>query len=417
LYRIRPWGRLLLATCLAASSAGTAVAQNYDDSPLPDWYVGPLLGVMLPDSARNTDAGPNLQFVAGAALADSMYLEGTVFGGDDSMAGAGIDLTLGTAAPGNPFFMVGAGAVSHEIGGSKETTGFGNLGFGVYLPITTVPNLLWRAEFRYNLLFDGHPSLPSENMLEDGRINLGVLWTFGESRAQAIEAVEAAETAPDADGDGVPDARDKCPDTPRWVRADENGCAPDSDGDGVDEPRDSCPDSPAGVPVDANGCPVSEKTETKAEPETVLDRGPDRDSDGVPDSLDACPHTAGALPVDERGCVRPEAIQLRNVHFDLESTRLTGDGFLLLRQIAATLRAYPEMRIEISGHADASGSNKYNEKLSVRRAEIVHDFLHYLGIAESRMDLKAYGEGRPVADNKTDEGRAMNRRVEFKELK
>jgi len=114
--------------------------------------------------------------------------------------------------------------------------------------------------------------------------------------------------------------------------------------------------------------------------------------------------------------VRPENITLRNVHFDLESSRLTADGFVLLRQVGAALKADPEMRLEISGHADATGSNRHNEKLSVRRAEVVHDFLNYLGIAQSRMVLKAYGETKPVADNKTLEGRATNRRVEFRKL-
>ena len=416
----RPRGRALLLACITASGIGAAAAQDYDSSPLPQWYVGPLVGVMLPDSARDTDAGPNVQLVIGTALAESLYLEANGFGGDNSMAGGGLDLTLGTPAPGNPFFMLGAGAVSHEIAGLKETATYGNLGFGVYLPVPAT-NLLWRAEFRYNVLFDGHPSLPAEDMLEDGRINVGVLWKFGEADAQ-VEALEEPVAAADADKDGVPDARDQCPDTPAWARPDANGCLPDSDADGIDDSKDNCPASAAGVPVDPSGCPVTEApAEPAPAPQSVIEKPiekpiEDRDSDGVPDSADACPHTTGAVQVDERGCVKPESIQIRNVHFDLESARLTGDGFMLLRQIGATLRAYPEMRIEISGHADSSGTNKYNEKLSVRRAEVVHDFLNYLGVAESRMDLKAYGETKPIADNKTDEGRAYNRRVEFKQI-
>lgn len=411
----RPRGRALLLACITASGIGSAVAQADDASPLPQWYVGPLVGVLLPDAARGTDAGSNVQVVIGTALAESLYLEANGFGSDDSMSGGGLDFALGTPAAGSPFFLLGAGAVSHEIAGVKETTTFGNLGVGIYLPLPST-ELLWRAEVRYNLLFDGHPGLPDEDILEDGRINVGVLWKFGKADFQPDDPVEEPVTAADADKDGVPDPRDQCPDTPGWARADASGCMPDLDADGIDDSKDTCPASPAGVPVDPSGCPVTAAAAAPPASQTVGEPIEDGDSDGVADSADACPHTVGALPVDERGCVKPESIQIRNVHFDLESTRLTADGFMLLRQIGATLRAYPEMRIEVSGHADASGSNKYNEKLSVRRAEVVHDFLTYLGIAESRMSLKAYGETKPVGDNKTDEGRAHNRRVEFRQI-
>jgi OOP family OmpA-OmpF porin len=199
------------------------------------------------------------------------------------------------------------------------------------------------------------------------------------------------------------------------VRPDANGCTPDLDGDGVDEAHDSCPDSPAGVPVDANGCPPAPEPppqESLQAPQAAADA----DHDGVPDGEDACPHTPAGLEVDEKGCVRPENVTLRNVHFDLESARLTADGYVLLRQVAAAMKAEPALRLEVSGHADSTGSNRYNEKLSVRRAETVHNFLNYLGIPQARMVLKAYGETKPVADNQTDEGRASNRRVDFRRL-
>ena len=426
LQRTRAWGRLLLATCLASSCVGVAFAQD-DYDYLPQWYAGPLAGLALPDSARNADQGPNLQFVIGAVLAESLAVELNAFGStlksnvagadDDSLLGAGLDLTLGTPAPGNPFFMVGGGAVEQDLGGVKQTNTFGNLGLGVYLPFQ-FGRELWRLEGRYNIVFNDHPSLPAEELLEDGRINLGVLFTFGE--LERPESLEAAEAAPDADGDGVPDAIDKCPDTPKWVRPDANGCTPDIDGDGIDEAHDCCPNSPPGTPVDPNGCPPA--PEPPAQPQDSLlapqaAQAPlDEDRDGVADDQDACSHTPTGLEVDEKGCIRPENVTLRNVHFDLESARLTADGFVLLRQVAASMRADPEMRLEISGHADASGSNRYNEKLSVRRAEVVHDFLNYLGIPQGRMVLKAYGETKPVADNKTLEGRATNRRVEFRKL-
>ncbi len=88
----------------------------------------------------------------------------------------------------------------------------------------------------------------------------------------------------DSDGDGVPDSRDLCPNTPHGVIIDENGCPLDMDSDGIPDYLDKCPKTPLGVKVDSNGCPV------------------DSDKDGVPDYLDKCPNTPAGISVDRNGC-------------------------------------------------------------------------------------------------------------------
>ncbi len=88
----------------------------------------------------------------------------------------------------------------------------------------------------------------------------------------------------DRDGDGVQDSEDACPDTPKGVEVDINGCPVDSDNDGVPDYIDNCPHTPAGVKVDESGCL------------------PDSDNDGIPDYLDNCPHTPEGVPVDTLGC-------------------------------------------------------------------------------------------------------------------
>jgi len=88
----------------------------------------------------------------------------------------------------------------------------------------------------------------------------------------------------DADGDGVADDLDECPDTPSGVEVDAKGCPLDADGDGVPDYLDECPDTPSGVEVDAKGCPL------------------DADGDGVPDYLDKCPDTPAGIVVDAEGC-------------------------------------------------------------------------------------------------------------------
>ncbi|MFZ5473778.1 MAG: thrombospondin type 3 repeat-containing protein, partial [Pseudomonadota bacterium] len=73
----------------------------------------------------------------------------------------------------------------------------------------------------------------------------------------------------DSDGDGVPDHRDKCPDTPKGVQVDEHGCPLDSDGDGVPDYKDKCPNTPKGAKVDADGCetkPAAPPAEVKPTP-------------------------------------------------------------------------------------------------------------------------------------------------------
>ena len=244
-----------------------------------------------------------------------------------------------------------------------------------------------------------------DDLIEDIRINLGVLFAFG--RKPPEPPPPPPEPVADADADGVADASDRCPETPRWVRPDANGCAPDSDGDGVDETRDDCPNTPAGSAVDDTGC------EPKAEPAAAPLAPTDEDSDGIADTADACPHTVPKFGVDEKGCVIPENVTLHNVHFDTNSWRLTADGYTLLRSVAASLKAAPEVTLEVAGHADASGPKRPNQELSLQRAEVVRDFLTYLGIDAARFTVKAHGEDRPLNDNKSKETRSFNRRVQF----
>ncbi|GIW45874.1 MAG: hypothetical protein KatS3mg077_3156 [Candidatus Binatia bacterium] len=104
---------------------------------------------------------------------------------------------------------------------------------------------------------------------------------------------------------------------------------------------------------------------------------------------------------------------LRGVNFDFNKSDIRPDSRPVLDEAAEILKANPEVRISIEGHTDAIGSDAYNEKLSVRRAEAVFRYLVNRGVAPERMEVIGYGESRPVADNTTEEGRAQNRRVEL----
>lgn len=99
--------------------------------------------------------------------------------------------------------------------------------------------------------------------------------------------------------------------------------------------------------------------------------------------------------------------------FDFDRSNLTATAETNLNKLINVLKEYPDTNIEIQGHTDSKGSEKYNMSLSRRRAGAVSQFLRNRGLASSRLTTKGYGESAPVADNGSDDGRAQNRRVTF----
>jgi outer membrane protein OmpA-like peptidoglycan-associated protein len=108
-----------------------------------------------------------------------------------------------------------------------------------------------------------------------------------------------------------------------------------------------------------------------------------------------------------------EKIRLPIVHFDFDKYNVKKMYVPDLEQHVAYLSANPSSPVTVEGHTDYIGSNQYNQRLSERRANAVRKYLVEKGIASSRIRVVGYGEQRPIADNKTKEGRAINRRAEF----
>ncbi|WP_137807039.1 OmpA family protein [Pseudomonas sp. G(2018)] len=162
-----------------------------------------------------------------------------------------------------------------------------------------------------------------------------------------------------------------------WVHGDG-----DEDGDGVPDSRDKCPGTPRGVKVDADGCPPP-----------------------VP-----------APVVEEVVVVKEETIVIRDVHFQFDKATLTPSDKLVLDKIATRLKAEaPTARLTVTGHTDSVGSDTYNQKLSDKRAHSVVEYLIEQGVPRSNfVSVSGAGESQPVADNKTADGRAQNRRTEIK---
>ncbi|NVJ10596.1 OmpA family protein [Myxococcus sp. AM001] len=230
---------------------------------------------------------------------------------------------------------------------------------------------------------------------------------------------------PDNDADGIPDAADACPNEPETLNGfeDTEGCpdvAPppppvDTDGDGLMDPEDRCPNAPEDKDgfQDEDGCP-----------------DPDNDRDGIPDTEDKCPSEPETINgvKDEDGCPDKGKVKvqvdgeriviLEKVYFATGKDVILARSFPLLKQVAAVLRANPQVEmVRIEGHTDDQGNDAKNLDLSQRRANNVRAFLVNAGIAEGRMEAVGYGETKPVDTNKTAKGRENNRRVTFNILR
>ncbi len=103
-----------------------------------------------------------------------------------------------------------------------------------------------------------------------------------------------------------------------------------------------------------------------------------------------------------------------NIEFETGSSVIRRKSYTVLDKLTELLKKYPDVKIEIAGHTDSKGNPKFNLDLSQRRAEAVKKYLTEHGIAADRLSAKGYGSSKPIADNKTPEGRKKNRRVEFK---
>lgn len=368
------------------------------------------------------------------------------------------------ASPISPFLMVGWQEWKFdETTAWREVTFESGPEFGAGLLVRPAPRIGIRAEVRDALWkFESPPAPepPGEDYVHNLIFSVGVQFAFG------------GETElKDADMDGIGDKKDLCPDTPFGARVDATGCPIDSDADGVADGIDQCIDTPPGASVDAKGCPmdsdhdgvfdgVDQCVDTPSGA-TVDARGcpGDADGDGVFDGIDQCPNTPAGASIDAQGCtmdsdndgvidgldlcantppgavvdkdgcpieVSEKEIELldtgritvRNINFETAKWDILPESHAVLDEIGNVLIQWPQLKIEVGGHADARGSDQYNLELSDKRANAVLEYLlsKFTQIKREQYTAKGYGESQPVAPNNTEVGMAKNRRVEFKVL-
>jgi len=231
---------------------------------------------------------------------------------------------------------------------------------------------------------------------------------------RVVVVPDADDYEPDRDGDGYPDAVDKCPDIKEDGKepAPTDGCpaTADRDGDGIPDTEDQCPDNPEdkdGV-QDKDGCPEE-----------------DPDNDKVADKEDKCPEVAGPRNenAEKNGCPtltrRTEEGKveiLQPIEFEFGKAVIKPESYPILDEVVTLMQADPKVRIGVYGHTDNRGGMALNMRLSKDRARACMDYLASKGIARNRLESDGFGPTKPIADNATDEGRAKNRRVEFQIL-
>ena len=280
----------------------------------------------------------------------------------------------------------------------------------------------------------------------------------------------------DKDGDGYDDAVDKCPENPedfdsfedddgcpdddndgdkvldaaqfvdgQWVNddkkgeldcrnepedvdqfEDEDGCPdPDNDGDAILDGPDECDNDPEDVDnfKDEDGCPDADNDEDKLCDPWVAANGQAEKYQDQCKSTDKCPDQPEDYDgdQDEDGCPDLKAqfdgcsVKIKDkVFFKFNKWDIDPRSYELLDDVATVMSQVPEeLHFRIEGHTDSKGSNKSNKKLSQRRADSVRTYLIGKGVSPVRLEGVGFGEERPIDSNRTAEGRAANRRVEF----
>ena len=209
--------------------------------------------------------------------------------------------------------------------------------------------------------------------------------------------------SPDRDKDGIGDECDNCPDVP-------NPDQIDSDGDGLGDACDNCPKVANPDQADCDGDGVGDVCDNC--PKVANPDQTDSDCDGLGDVCDKCPDTPKGAKIDENGCW-----VLGKVQFDLDKWNIKPAYYAMLQEIAVVLKNNPETKLGVQGHTCTLWTDEYNVKLSNWRAESVAAYLVKHGALPEQLILKGLGLTKPFASNQEEEGRILNRRVEFKQVR
>ncbi len=350
--------KTVLMACLASTVSVAAVADEY---PNFEAYLG--AGTYMFDNERDLDEPVSLEGGLELPLNEVVSLEAWLSDYSADVKDSSIELDARRLAVGalfhlkegstRPFISAGMGDLEFEASGVEFSETLVHLGLGV------------KKYFDSNIVLRGE--LIAMNSLDNELTDLGARIAVGYAFGRSVSTPVVEEVV------AAPVVQEKAPE------------------------------------------PVVKKVEPKPEPVKPAPAPVDTDKDGVVDAQDQGPNTSPAFKVDATGCpvMLIEKVEIKlDVKFPNNSSVLNKDSYAEIQKVADFMNEFDGTQVTVEGHTDSSGSDAYNKMLSQRRADSVKNVLiKQFNIAPERINAVGFGEERPIADNTTSEGRALNRRV------
>jgi len=316
----------------------------------------------------------------------------------------------------------------------------------VLSPVEWLAGLTFRAERRFTIGIAGGRGLTDGLGTPDVRGMLSLSLVPGSPAIAPIHPPEPVKPDGDADGDGIPDSVDKCPNEPEDfdMFEDTDGCPdPDNDHDGIPDVADKCPLDPEdkdgfqdedgcpdkdndgdGIPDDRDKCPNEPEDKDGFED---LDGCPDLDNDrdGIPDAKDKCPNEPETINgfQDDDGCpdkgdtaiiLSPDRIETLDPIQFTGANKLTKASLPLIEQVGATLRAHSEIvRVRISVYAQPTDNADGDQAKTDKRAQVIRDWLINWGIAPARLEARGFGGRKPLVPPEQRGAAKVNERMEL----
>jgi OmpA-OmpF porin, OOP family len=425
------WTETGNSNALAGDGQMTGFLYGAAEVDLQDFFVSGHIGPHF--RPENSIGGPNGDLFVGSEMrwAFGVYLpmrEGRTRLGAELFGSTGLHDSLGSAnentilsarntslewlAQLRLMLQEGEGLYMNLGGGTRLSTGYGAPDFRVLVGLGTSLALdTQRPERKHVTIVPDARDYDADSDKDGYPDEVDGCVTLPEDKKGANPSDGCPENV-DRDGDGIPDKDDQCPKNPEDKDGiqDADGCPEDDvDGDGIPDANDKCPTEVGARSTDPalHGCPL-----------------PDKDNDGVLNQADACPDDPGPRSQDpqKNGCpgltrvVEGRVELLQAIEFQTGRAVVLKQSFPILDEVVTLLVARPTLRLGLYGHTDDRGKPGANLELSRQRARACLQYLVDRGIDAKRLESEGFGQTQPIADNATAEGRAKNRRVEFKLL-
>jgi outer membrane protein OmpA-like peptidoglycan-associated protein/opacity protein-like surface antigen len=372
----------------------------------------------------------------------------------------------------NPYFYAGAGLLNYSVGTKPnpvpaKVLEVSESGWSVGLPVGLGAEIKLSDEVAldvavgYNWTLTDNLNYFSMKGTNDGYITAGIGLSFSNESLNTDKdkdgltkkeelALGTDPNNPDTDGDGLKDGEEVTTYKTNPVKADTDGdglndgdevmkyktdpLKADTDGDGLKDGDEVLKYKTDPLKADTDGDGLNDGDEVlkfKTDPLKV-----DTDGDGLKDGEEVMKYKTDPLKVDTDGGTVGDGIEvkrgsnpldpkddvpaafvekqmnLENVYFGFDKHNLTKDAMKILDSDYETLSKLTEAKVSLGGHTDAIGSDAYNQKLSVKRANVVKDYLVKKGLSESVIAAEGFGKTKYAAPNKTSKDRAKNRRTE-----